>query len=77
MKSNEAKTGTMKVLDGITHREAEVIGEAGTEGEALEVLRRHYAGTGEDRLYGITRVEVPAEIDWRGEAWGPRLRGIN
>lgn len=64
----------MKVFDG-NPREGIEIGNASDEGTALAMLREHFRGTGEDRLYGVTKADFGA--DFTGEVFVPRLRGIN
>ena len=65
----------MKVFDSINPKEGFLIGEAATEDEALALLRKHFEGTGEDRLRGVATADFNA--DWRGEVYVPRLAGIN
>jgi len=65
----------MKVFDSINPRDGINIGNATNANEALALLREHYDGTGEDRLYGITTADHDA--DHLGEVFVPRLRGVN
>lgn len=65
----------MKVFDTINPREGIEIGDAANEAEAMKMLAAHYEGTGEDRLYGITRADFI--VDFTGEVFIPRLKGLN
>jgi hypothetical protein len=65
----------MKVYDTINPREGLVIGDAADESAALKLLKAHFVGTGEDRLYGVARADFNA--DFTGEVFIPRLKGLN
>ena len=65
----------MKVFDSINPREGICIGDADRAEVALAMLRAHYEGTGEDRLYGVTTADCDQYFE--GEVFVPQLHGIN